>query len=57
MLPSAPSLTVAGIYTQDSELTEQRDIYKTWMNTLNLWVVRNEHLRKFIVLKEIGFGA
>lgn len=48
---------ISGPYSQEGELNEMRDIFRTWMKTLNKWVVRNESLRKYQVMKELGFGA
>ncbi len=39
------------------EIDEIRGIHKMWMRALNNWVIRNENLKKFQIISELGVGS
>ena len=34
-----------------------KEVFKSWMQALNEWVIRHENLKKFDVLSELGEGG
>lgn len=39
------------------ELANLKEAFKSWIAHLDRWVIRQESLKKFIVVKEIGVGG